>query len=101
MKTILNNRHLSSQPPAWRNIRVWILGALFATGTAAILILPLLATGQVNLNAGEVAAEDIRAPHSLNYESDILTNQARDDAERSVPTQYDPLDPRVARQQIA
>ncbi len=101
MKTILNDRLLANRPPAWRNIRVWILGALFATGTAAILILPLLTTGQVSLNAGEVAAEDIRAPRSLIYESDVLTNQARDEAERSVSTQYDPLDPRIARQQIA
>lgn len=101
MKAILKDNLLANQPAAWRNIRVWILGALFALGTAAILIVPMLTAGQVSLNAGDVAADDLRAPRSLTYESDVLTNQARDEAENNVPTQYDPLDPRVARQQIA
>jgi hypothetical protein len=101
MKTILNDSLLANRPAAWRDPRVWILGALFTLGTAAILILPLLTAGRIDLNAGEVASEDIRAPRSLTYDSDMLTNQARDDAEQNVSTQYDPLDPRVARQQIA
>jgi putative nucleotidyltransferase with HDIG domain len=101
MKTILNDSLLAKRPTAWRDPRVWLLGAAFTLGTAAILALPLLTAGQIDLTAGEVAREDIRAPRSLTYESNVLTNQARDEAEQNVPTQYDPLDPRVARQQIA
>jgi len=86
---------------AWRNTRVWLLGALFVVVTTAILIVPLSTSGQVALNAGEVAPEDIRAPRTARYVSDLLTELARDEAERNVAVQYDPVDPRVARQQIA
>ncbi len=86
---------------AWRNTRVWLLGALFVLATTAILIVPLSAVGQVALNAGEVAPEDVRSPRTDRYVSEVLTELARDEAERSVAVQYDPVDPRVARQQIA
>lgn len=101
MKTILNDSSLGNRPSGWRDPRVWILGALFTLGTGALLVLPLLTAGQIDLSAGEVAGEDIRATRSLTYESEVLTNQARDDAEQNILPQYDPLDPRVARQQIA
>jgi cyclic-di-AMP phosphodiesterase PgpH len=90
-----NRQHL------WRNTRVWLLGVLFVLGAAAILLVPLFTAGQVMLNPGDVAPDDIRAPRSARYVSDILTELARDEAERNVPVLYDPLDPRVARQQIA
>ena len=101
LKTIMRDSLLENRPTAWRDPRVWILGVLFTLGTALILVVPLLAAGRIDLNEGEVAREDIRAPRSLTYESDVLTNQARAEAEQNVPTQYDPLDPRVAWQQIA
>ena len=91
----------SNKRQAWRNTRVWLLGALFVLGTAVILIAPLSTSGQVALNAGDVAPEDVRAPRSARYVSDVLTDLARDEAERNVAVQYDPVDPRVARQQIA
>lgn len=84
-----------------RLTRVVIFGALFALGAAVLMLVPLLTPGQVLLNAGDVAPEDVRAPRSARYASDILTNLARDEAERNVTVQYDRLDPRVARQQIA
>ncbi|MFN8595189.1 MAG: HDIG domain-containing protein [Anaerolineae bacterium] len=91
----------SSKQQTWRNARVWLSGLLFVLGTAAILIVPLFTAGQVTLNAGDVAPEDVRAPRSTRYASTILTDLARDEAEKNVAVIYDPLDPRVARQQIA
>ena len=91
----------SHRPHPWRNTRVWLLGVLFVLGTTAILRVPLFTGGQVMLNPGDVAPGDIRAPRSARYVSDILTELARAEAERNVPALYDPLDPRVARQQIA
>ncbi len=91
----------TQQRRTWRNVRVWVLSAWFVLGTFAVLIVPSFAAGQVALNTGDVAPEDIRAPHSAHYVSDILTGLARDEAERTVPVQYDPLDLRVARQQVA
>ena len=95
-----NNLQLNKRR-VWRNWRVWVMGALFVLGMAAILIVPLLTGGKVVLNAGDVAPEDIRAPRSLHYASQYLTDQAKYEAALSVPVQYDPVDPRVARQQIA
>ncbi|CAG0935060.1 Cyclic-di-AMP phosphodiesterase PgpH [Thermoflexales bacterium] len=83
------------------SLRVWLIGALFVLGTAAILIVPLFTAGRVALDAGNVAREDLNAPRTINYDSVILTKQDRDDAERKVAIQYDPLDLRVPRQQVA
>lgn len=52
------------------------------------------------LNVGDVAFQDIRAPRNFSFESDVLTNQARDDAEISVPPVYLPADPSISRKQI-
>jgi hypothetical protein len=86
---------------AWREWRFWLMGALFATGTAAILIVPLLASDQVALEPGDVALRDIKAPRGVTYVSDIETEQARADAERRVAPVYTPVDPAVSRQQVA
>ena len=91
----------STKRPTWRTARIWLLGGLFVLGTTAILLVPASTSGQVALNAGDVAPEDIRAPRSAHFVSELLTELARDDAERNVAVQYDPVDPRVARQQIA
>lgn len=92
---------IDRKPGRRRDARVWLIGALFVLGAAVILIVPLFTGGLVALNAGDVAREDVRAPRSLRYASTILTDQARAEAESSVPVQYDPLDLRVPRQQVA
>ena len=86
---------------AWRSWRFWALGLLFAAGAAAILIVPLLTTEQVALDVNDVAPRDIRAPKDLEYASDIQTEQARAEAERSVATVYALPDGAISRQQIA
>src|SRR5512137_783525 len=83
------------------DIRVWLIGACFVLGTAAILIVPLFTAGRVALDAGDVAREDINAPRTINYASEILTQQDRDAAERAVALVYDPLDLSVPRRQVA
>jgi hypothetical protein len=84
-----------------RDVRVWLIGACFALGAAAILIAPLFLAGGVALDNGAVASEDISAPRSITYASAILTQQDRDAAERSVAVVYDPLDLSVPRSQVA
>jgi cyclic-di-AMP phosphodiesterase PgpH len=92
-----NNRN----PGRQRNVRVWLIGAVFVLGAALILIVPLFTGGLVALNAGDVAREDVRATHAQRFASNTLTEQARAEAESAVPVQYDPLDLRVPRQQVA
>ncbi|HJW84850.1 MAG TPA: hypothetical protein VJ754_11140, partial [Anaerolineae bacterium] len=86
---------------AGRNWRFWALGALFAVGTAAILIVPLLLSDQTALRAGDVAPFDIRAARNVSFVSEIDTEQARAAAERAVAPVYTPPDAGVARRQVA
>ncbi len=53
-----------------------------------------------SLQVGSVVSEDIRAPLSITYVSDVLTDRQRQAAIDSVSPVYDPPDPNVARQQI-
>ncbi len=52
------------------------------------------------LQVGAIASQDVRAPFSITYASDILTQRQQDAAIASVSPIYDPPDPNVARQQI-
>src|SRR5512136_813741 len=84
-----------------RNFRVWLIGACFVLGAAAILIVPLFTAGRVALDVGDVSRDDISAPRTVNYISEILTQQDRDAAEREVAVVYNPLDLSVSRKQVA
>ncbi len=57
-------------------------------------------TDTAALQVGSVVAQDIRAPFSVTYVSDVLTERQRDAASSSVTPIYDPPDPNVARHQI-
>ena len=87
--------------PAQRRARLAIVAVIFVLGTVAVLLAPVFIGGLISLDAGEVAREDIRAPRPVRYVSEVLTEQARNEAERSVPVQYDPIDLRIPRQQVA
>jgi putative nucleotidyltransferase with HDIG domain len=56
--------------------------------------------GQVQLGEGQVAPYDVVAPRQITYESQILTERARERAAQNVQDQYDTPDGRVRRQQI-
>jgi putative nucleotidyltransferase with HDIG domain len=53
------------------------------------------------LAVGDVASQDMRAPHEIKYASNVLTDAARDEAERAVAPVYVPPDPSIARTQAA
>lgn len=55
---------------------------------------------QVQLSEGQVAPYDVVAPRQITYESQVLTERARERAAQGVPDQYDTPDGRVRRQQI-
>lgn len=65
------------------------------------LILPIsLRPAPSLLKIGDVAFQDIRAPRSFTFTSEILTETARKDAEKSVSPIYLPADPVISRKQI-
>ncbi len=53
-----------------------------------------------SLEIGSIAGDDIRAPLSITYTSDVLTERERQAAVSAISPIYDPPDPNVARQQI-
>ena len=53
------------------------------------------------LAVGDVASQDLRAPHDIQYVSNVLTEAARDTAERAVAPVYVSPDPAIARTQTA
>jgi hypothetical protein len=49
---------------------------------------------------GQVARQDLLAPNDTSYVSEVLTEQAKTEAEREVSPVYSPADPAISRQQI-
>jgi hypothetical protein len=85
----------------WLAARLWVIFAGGVAGGVLALSLPLAPQRTaVPLQANEVSPLDLRAPYSLSYASEILTEQARQAAEAGVPDQYDPPEARTARQQV-
>jgi len=85
----------------WNNLRLWIIAIFGVVGTAAIIaFVPAQGTSSYTLDVGDVPSQDIPAPYTLSYASDVLTEQARETAAEGVPDVYDPPDSDVARRQL-
>ena len=85
----------------WEAAQLWIIFAFGLVGTVlALSISSLEISSAVALQAGDVAAQDVLAPHDLSYESDVLTDQAKAAAEQAVAKIYDPPNSAIARQQL-
>lgn len=85
----------------WQSLRLVLLGLLFVAGTAFVLLFPSLSSERpYDLQLGDVASEDIRAPNDISYVSQIETEAAREEAAAGVADIYDPPDPRIGRQQV-
>jgi len=53
-----------------------------------------------SLSVGDVVNQDIVAPRTITFESQILTEQARNDAQNMVDKIYLPADPTISRNQV-
>jgi cyclic-di-AMP phosphodiesterase PgpH len=87
-----------------RQRRVWSLRQfLFWLGVMGVasVVLMYAAPDEYDLAIGDVAPQDIRAPREVTFISEILSEQARQDAARRVVAIYTPPDPFIARQQYA
>jgi putative nucleotidyltransferase with HDIG domain len=80
-----------------RVLLVWLATLLICT---LVLVAPLPFTGQVLIQAGEVARTDVTAPRRVTYVSEILTAERHDKAAAAVPDVYDPPQARIGRQQL-
>jgi len=87
-------------PTRVRNLQIFVLSAVSII-TFATLIQPMsLRPAALPLHAGNVAPRDITAPRDYEYVSQVLTDEARQIAEKAVQPVYTDPDPVIARQQI-
>jgi len=82
--------------------RVWLLRQvlfwLWITAAAALAMF-FSVPGEYDLAAGDVAPQNISAPRDVTFISEILSQQARDDAARKVVPLYTSPDSTIAREQ--
>ncbi|MDD2695747.1 MAG: hypothetical protein PHD58_07475, partial [Anaerolineales bacterium] len=91
----------SSHPPPRRSIYFLLLWVITYLLALAALVIPLIVpSSDSGLQIGQVAPEDIHAPRAVTFESEVLTEQQREAAERTVPSIYTPPDTSVARNQL-
>jgi putative nucleotidyltransferase with HDIG domain len=81
--------------------RALIVGALLAIGLWAIMTISV-GGGQVNLEVGDVAQSEIRAPSSKSFISESQTSAAKEEAADGVQTVYVPIAPQadISEQQL-
>ena len=79
-------------------LRLPAIATLIALLLAGVLLVTPPAVADYRV--GEVARQDVRAPRSVTFVSDVLTQKARDRAAAAVPPVYK-RDPSIATQQIS
>ncbi|MEE9215860.1 MAG: HDIG domain-containing metalloprotein [Anaerolineales bacterium] len=85
----------------WEAAQLGIIFAFGLIGTVVALSVSQLESGStLVLQTGDVAGQDVLAPHELSYESSVLTDQARAAAEQAVADIYDPPNSAIARLQL-
>ncbi|MEX0788208.1 MAG: HDIG domain-containing metalloprotein [Anaerolineales bacterium] len=86
---------------SWKAARAGLLFAVGILGTLAALSLPVEGgTGIPGLQADAVASQDVQAPYTVSYTSEVLTEHARQQAADSVAHVFDTPDTGVARTQV-
>lgn len=86
--------------PLLQGLPLGTLVVATALASTLLLILPIMpGERSVSLSLGQVAPQDVLAPRSVAFVSQVLTDQARQEAVSQVLPVYDPADPNIARQQ--
>ena len=87
-------------PARIRLFQITLLAVTSIVSYGALILPELLLQTAVPLQPGDVSPSDFQANNSLNYISEVRTEQARLEAERAVAPVYAPPDPSIARSQI-
>lgn len=81
-------------------LRAFALFVIAAASFAALISPLALRQDSIPLEVGEVAPRDLQAPYSVEYESEVRTEDARQAAGLTVAPVYSTADPSIARKQI-
>ncbi len=92
---------LSRWRQLFQNSMLWVFAISLTIGLTGIFSLNLITASGIQLEVNQPAAEDIRAPRALIYDSDYLLSQAQDQARANVPEAYiTPEGEDIGRQQL-
>jgi len=81
-------------------VKIFILAISGILAFFALILPDSFNQSSFPMEIGDVAAQDILAPYSLTFESEVLTEQARLAAADSVDPIYLPADPSIGRRQV-
>ena len=87
-------------PPRIRILQAVLLILVSSISYGALVLPLLLDPAAITLQAGDVSPNDYQAPRTLEYESNVRTNEAILAAENAVAPVYGSPDPAIARRQI-
>ncbi len=80
---------------------LWLWALILTLGLALIFSFNLVSRAQVSVAVGEPALQDVTAPRSISFASDVLTQQARDQAIAAVGNVYTAPELNIARAKIS
>ncbi|MFZ1395576.1 MAG: HDIG domain-containing metalloprotein [Candidatus Promineifilaceae bacterium] len=82
----------TDERPGWRKLiqgsLLWVFAAAMTLGLTLIFSFNLVTASDVQVTLGQPASENIYAPRSVAYESDVLLASERAKARAAVPEQY-------------
>lgn len=81
-------------------IRTFILVVSAILAFLSLVLPESFSQSSYPMEIGDVATEDILAPYSLTFESNVLTEDARQDAAAEISPIYLPVDPSIGRRQV-
>ena len=76
---------------------IWIFALVITAGLTFLLSFNLVTGTQLSVELDEPAPQDVVAPRSVTFVSDVLTNHARQQASAAVSDIYTAIDLRIAR----
>ena len=95
-------QHWSHDPGRWRaRFRLLIFAVVVGVTIFGSLVIDLPGVGNVHVNVGEVSPKTVVAPRSVTYKSEVLTQEAQEQARQNVQPIYNVPESRVARRQVA
>ena len=95
-------QHWSRDPARWRaRMRLLIFALVVGLTIFGSLVVDLPGVGNVHVQVGDVSPKTVVAPRSITYKSDVLTQEAQEQARQNVQPVYNVPESRVARRQIA
>lgn len=91
--------------PSWwqqfvRGSRLWFFAVGLTLSLTLILSFNLTAEGELLVEVGQPVVNDVLAPRTVTYTSDVLTERARDQVSQNVQDVYTIIDPEIGRGQL-